>query len=237
MKYLIDPTPNRGYFRCLAEVVKHQLGDSAEVSQDYTREDGTWILNFRSFRNKVQVPGPYIVLQTEQMDEQGTRKYREFLKQAVKVWDWTSDYFFGYSPVYRLWMEQAKTIPVLFYGEMNETRRKVCTKAGAMVVTDAYGAQIMDYVMKSKIVLSTHYYRKPCNDMPRIAPLLSVNAFVICEKTIDPKFNALSDHLVIVEKEAIPETVAYYLDRPLERIAWADKGTAWIKQHPHGLKS
>lgn len=242
MTYLIDPTPHP-YFRNLAKVLQHSLPGS-EITDDYTKA-GTWILNFVSFKNGVKVSGPYVALQTEQMDEKGSKAYRAWLKGAIEVWDWADNYFFGYSPVYRLQMEDAKDIDILFYGEMNERRGAVIREidthcrlfAPVEIVHGEYGASVMQYVMRSKIVLSVHYYEKPQNDMPRIAPLLSVNAFVICEQTADPKFNALSDHLVIVEKEAIPETVGYYLARPLERLAWADKGTAWIKQHPHGLKS
>lgn len=240
MIYLIDPTPHP-YFRNLAKVLQHSLPGS-EITDDYTKA-GTWILNYVSFKNGVKVNGPYVALQTEQMDERGSRQYRAWLKGAIEVWDWTDNYFFGYSPVYRLQMEEAKDISVLFYGEMNERRAAVIGDirknigTGMHVVHGEFGSDVMKYVMRSKIVLSTHYYTRPDNDMPRIAPLLSVNAFVICEQTADPKFNALSDHLVIVSKEAIPETVGYYLARPLERLAWADKGTAWIKQNPHGLKS
>lgn len=236
----IDPTPHP-YFQNLAKVIQHDHPES-EITTDYTKA-GTWILNYVSFKNSVKVNGPYIAIQTEQMDVKGSKEYRAWLKGAIEVWDWADNYFFGYSPMYRLQMEKAKDIDCLFYGEMNERRAAVIGDirmiigAGMRVPHGEYGADVMTYVMRSKIVLSIHYYNRTDNDMPRIAPLLSVNAFVICERTDDPKFNALSDHLVIVEKEAIPETVGYYLARPLERLAWADKGTAWIKQHPHGLKS
>jgi hypothetical protein len=216
----------------LAEVIKDSLPGS-EISTDYGKS-GTWILNFLSFRNGVKVSGGYIVVQTEQMDAKGSSEYRKFLAGANEVWDWTRNYFFGYSPVYRLWMEQAKDIPVLFYGEMNGPREAVCKKVGALTVHGKFNSEIMAYVMRSKIVLSTHYYPRPDNDMPRIAPLLSVGAFVICERTADPRFNALSNHLCIVSREDIPKAVEYYLARPIERLAWIDKGYDFIRKHPHG---
>lgn len=233
----IDPTPHP-YFKNLAKVIQHHLTEPSEITDDYTKA-GTWILNYVSFKSGVKVNGPYVALQTEQMDVKGSKAYRIWLKDAVEVWDWADNYFFGYSPVYRLQMEDAKDIDVLFYGEMNKRRQDLLSAipVNVNVVKGAFGPDLMRHVMRSKIVLSVHYYNRPDNDMPRIAPLLSVNAFVICEQTADPKFNDLSDHLVIVSKEAIPETVGYYLARPLERLAWADKGTAWIKQNPHGLKS
>lgn len=234
MKYYIDPT-NHPYFRNLAPVIQHAHPElKAEISTDYSKP-GTWILNYLSFRNGVTVNGPYIALQTEQMDQKGTKEYRAWLKGADQVWDWSENYLFGYSPVYRLHMEEAKDIDVLFYGEINERRQSVLDKLKSReIVQGAFGSDVMRYVMRSKIILSTHYYARPDNDMPRIAPLLSNHAFVICEKTADPKFNALSDHLVIVEKEAIPEAVEYYLARPFERFDWADKGFDWIRNHPHG---
>lgn len=227
----IDPT-NHPYFQGLSEVIKDSLPES-EISNDYQRP-GTWILNYLSFRNGVKVSGEYIVVQTEQMDEKGSPEYLKFLRAAKAVWDWTDNYFFGYSQVYRLWMEQAKDIPVLFYGEMNTQRETVCKKVSALTVHGKFNSEIMSYVMRSKIILSTHYYARPDNDMPRIAPLLSVGAFVICERSADPRFNALTDHLCIVGRDEIPEAVKYYLARPVERLEWIDKGSAFIRKHPHG---
>lgn len=235
MKYYIDPTPHP-YFKNLAKVIQHHFDQKAEITEDYTKE-GTWILNYVSFKNGVTVNGPYIVAQTEQMNIKGTREYKLFLKNAVKVWNWTDNLWFGYSPIYRLEADQAKEIDVLFYGTLNERRLKtlqnLTRKSPLTIVVNEYGPDIWKRVHRAKIILSIHYYEDPQNDMPRIAPLLSNRCFVICEKTVDPNFNALSDHLVIVDKEAIPETVEYYLARPFERFDWADKGFDWIKQHPH----
>lgn len=231
----IDPTPHP-YFKNLAKVIQYHLDEPSEITDDYSKE-GTWILNFVSFKNGVSINGPYIAVQTEQMNIKGTAEYKAFLKRAIKVWDWTDNMWFGYSPIYRLEADEAKDIDVLFYGTLNERRLKtlqnLTRKSPLTIVVNEYGPAIWKRIHRTKIVLSLHYYEEPQNDMPRIAPLLSNRAFVICEKTVDPKFNALSDHLVIVEKEAIPEAVEYYLARPFERFDWADKGYDWIRKNPH----
>lgn len=231
----IDPTPHP-YFKNLAKVIQHHMTEPSEITDDYSKK-GTWILNYVSFKNGISVDGPYIVAQTEQMNIKGTKDYKAFLKRAIQVWDWTDNMRFGYSPIYRLEADEAKDIDVLFYGTLNDRRLKtlqnLTRKSPLTIVVNEYGPAIWKRVHRTKIVLSIHYYEEPQNDMPRIAPLLSNRCFVICEKTVDPKFNALSDHLVIVEKEAIPEAVEYYLARPFERFDWADKGFDWIKNNPH----
>lgn len=231
----IDPTPHP-YFRNLARVIQHHMKEPSEITDDYSKH-GTWVLNYVSFKNGVTVNGPYIVAQTEQMNVKGKPDYMKFLKKAIEVWDWTENLKFGYSPIYRLEADEAKEIDVLFYGTLNERRletlKNLTRKSPLTIVVNEYGKDIWKRVARAKIVLSIHYYEQPQNDLPRIAPLLSNRVFVICEKTVDPAFNALSDHLVIVEKEAIPETVDYYLARPFERFDWADKGYNWIRENPH----
>lgn len=231
----IDPSTHP-YFQQLARVIQYHLKERSEITTDYTKK-GTWILNYVSFKNGVEVNGPYIAVQTEQMNIKGTAEYQKWLNGAVKVWDWTDNMFFGYSPFYRLQADEAKDIDVLFYGTLNarrlQTLQNLSRKNPLTIVVNEYGDNIWRRIHRSKVVLSVHYYEKPENDLPRIAPLLSNRVFVIAEETVDPKFNALKDHIVIVPKDKIPETVDYFLERPFERFEWQDKGYDWIRQHPH----
>lgn len=243
----IDPTPHP-YFRNLAKVIQHHLKEEsviADFDEINTREccyakTDMWILNFVSFKNGIheKCKIPYIAVQTEQMNVKGkVPGYKDFLKKALKVWDWSENLRFGYSPIYRLEADQAKDIDILFYGTLNERRlvtlKNLTRKNTLTIVVNEYGPAIWARIHRARVVLSVHYYDQPENDMPRIAPLLSNGVFVICEKTVDPKFNALADYLVIVEKEKIPEAVDYYLAHPFERFDWADKGHEWIRKNPH----
>lgn len=231
----IDPS-DHPFFRGLAEVIQAGLQEPSEITTDYTKR-GTWILNWISFKKGVTVNGPYIAVQTEQMDIQGSRTYRTWLSKADKVWDWTTNFWFGYSPVYRLQAERAKDIDVLLYGSMNERRLKIIQEIEALghkvtVVSNKFGSDLWPVIWRSRIILSVHYYDKPQNDMPRIAPLLSNGCFVMCESTVDQAFNSLTE-LVIVKRADIAERVTYFLNHPSLRILWADRGRKWIMSNPH----
>jgi hypothetical protein len=231
----IDPS-DHPFFKTTAEVIQSNLKEPSEITTDYKKR-GTWVLNWLSFKKNVVVNGPYIVVQTEQLDIQGSRKYRTWLSKAIKVWDWTSNFWFGYSSVYRLQAEKAKDIDVLFYGAMNERRLAILKEIEdrghrVTVQSNRYGADLWPIIWRSKIILSIHYYDKPQNDMPRIAPLLSNGCFVMCESTVDQKFNSLTD-LVIVKRADIAEKVTYFLEHPALRLVWADRGRKWIVENPH----
>ena len=232
--YLIDPTNNK-YFQGLARYIKENfLPERAEITTDYTKK-GTWVLDFVSFKNGIHkiVKHDYIAIQTEQMNAKGTTEYLEFLNNAIAVRDWRTNFRIGYSDEWRLEMEQAKDIDVLFFGEMNERRENVIHSINdngieVNVLTGIYGSELQSFVMRSKIVLSIHYYEHPENDMPRIAPLLSNRAFVIAEECTEKWFNDIDD-IVIVNHKEIAETVVFYLSRPHLRLMFIDKGYDFIK--------
>jgi len=91
-------------------------------------------------------------------------------------------------------------------------------------------------VASAKIVLSIHYYENTCNDWPRIAPLISNHAFVICESA-DSGFNSLYNRVLpIYVKEDIAAGVEDYLRSPAKRIHMADIAFEFIKQHPMVFK-
>lgn len=244
--YFIDATPHP-YFQNLAKVMKHHLQGESQIFQPGVNHmmlrgkdpNATYILNYVSFKNEVhkQIPwAKYIAVQTEQLNVKGKPDYLAFLKNAVEVWDWTTNMQFGYSDMYRLESEDGKDIDVLFYGTMNSRRLDTLNKlkCNVEIVVNKYGAELWKYIHRSKIILSIHYYDKPDNDWPRIAPLLSDGCFVICEETVDEKFNMLNKQLVIVSKEKIPETVEHYLANPLERLEWARIGRDYVKYgRPH----
>jgi hypothetical protein len=234
----IDPT-NSKYFQIFARAVKAQMG--GEISTDYSRKGVHWILNYVSFKNGTHllIKTSYSVIQTEQ-PQVHTRGYKDFLSKATKVWDWSKDLFVGYSEAYRLAYEEAKPIDVLFYGEANVRRINILQSIearGIKVTTSSnlYGRELWRYVASAKIVLSIHYYENTCNDWPRIAPLISNHAFVICEEA-DAGFNRYSHILPIYKKEDIAGAVEEYLNNPAKRLLMADVAFDFIKQNPMVFK-
>lgn len=227
----IDPTYHP-YFKSLAEYIKSVMNAECEITDDYSK-DGIWVLNYASHLTRVQDKirnNPYIAIQTEQMNVKGNTGYREFLSKAIKVLDWTSNFLIGYSDWWRIECEESKDIDVLFYGLMNAKREQITNQIpNITLVKDKYGRELWPIILRSKIVLSIHYYPQPENDLPRLAPLLSNKVFVIAEETIDPWFNDQSDAIVIAKREEIPSLCEYYLKNPIERIKMIDKGYEFIK--------
>lgn len=238
----IDRSPHP-YFKILAQLIAFHCKQPNEITNDYTKK-GLWILNYVSFKSKVHLKvRHYIAVHTEQLNSKGTKEYMDFLKAAKEVWQWGNEkieadivkpFVFGYSDFYRLQMEEAKDIDVLFYGSLNNKRLDIIgdldRKYKLTIVRDQYGADVMKYVMRSKIVLSIHYYPDPQEDFPRIAPLLSVKAFVICQQSVDEDYNA-NPNLVIRAAEYINEACGYYLQNPLERIKYQDLGYDYIRKN------
>ena len=89
--YLIDPT-NNGFFQDYARFVQHEFckGEPSEITKDYTRTDGIWILNYVSWKNGVdktifQNGCQYIAIQTEDKHCLENQQYMQFLNKAIKV--------------------------------------------------------------------------------------------------------------------------------------------------------
>jgi len=218
-----------------ARAVQANMG--GEVSTEYDRRGVDWVLNYVSFKNGTHllIKGPYSVIQTEQ-PQVHTKAYKDFLARATKVWDWSKDLFVGYSEAYRLAYEEAKPIDVLFYGEANVRRVDIIRSIEdrgirVTVSSNLYGSELWRYVASAKIVLSIHYYENTCNDWPRIAPLISNRAFVICEEA-DAGFNRYAHILPIYNRDMIAEGVEVYLKNPSKRLLMADVAYDFIKQHP-----
>ena len=222
----IDPTPHP-FFKNFAHYVAEKAQCPIEISKDYSKE-GIWVLNFVSFKNGVhKLVKDYIVVQTENLAVY-TGEYEKFVRGAMDVWDGSTNWKIGYADHWRLQMEEAKDIDILFYGMMNDRREKIFKKIEEVAkITIVEGYDVMKYVMRAKIVLSVHYYHNHINDMARVAPLLSNKAFVLAEKGRDEWYN--NGGLFTETETGLPKSVKHFLGHPLERIKWQDKGYEWVK--------
>ena len=235
--YYIHHT-NSHVFHTIAKVIAHELNYNCKITTDLTKKDGIWILFFDSFNNRVhkKISGPYIAVQTEPLHVQGTPEYLEYLSKALTVWDYTTNFKIGYSKIWECEFQQSKPIDVLFYGGINDRRMSVLSKINNIEIVGppnfTYGSQLWnDYISNSKIILSLAYYEPSNNDLFRIAPLLSNRCFVIAEKCNDEEFNN-NPNILTCDKDDIPQLCEYYLNNPLERLEWIDKGYEYIKNNP-----
>jgi hypothetical protein len=88
---------------------------------------------------------------------------------------------------------QEKDIDVLFYGCVNERRKKVLDElAGTKLVVlfGKYGKERDELIARSKIILNIHFYERKILEVVRISYLLNNGCFVVSEES---EINPYSD--------------------------------------------
>lgn len=229
-----------GYFSTISKVVQEALGVQCKESSN-PKEEGTWVLFFTSFLSGFykSINSPYILIQTELLDRTFNRypEYKIMYDNAQKVLDFSKNLDFKYSDVYRIECESSKEIDVLFYGVLSERRKKIldqidCNKVILHTSPPVVGADLWKYINNSKIVLNISCYENRYEaDWIRLSPLLSNRVFVISEGVGDENFNSLNNHLAICNYDYIPVLVKHFLNNPINRIIWADKGFDYIRKN------
>jgi hypothetical protein len=229
---------NSFVFHPISKIIQHELGENCEITNDLSKKNGIWILFYDSYYNNVhkQINCDYIAIQSEPLHVKGDSNYYEYLNNAIDIWDYTTNFKIGYSKIWESEYQQSKPIDVLFYGSLNERRLSILNQVKNIKIIGGDGSNFgnslwMDYIMRSKIILSVAFYEPSNNDLFRITPLLSNRCFVISEKCIDEDFNN-NPNLLTCDKEDIPELCEYYVNRPLERLEWINKGYDYIKNNP-----
>ena len=103
----------------------------------------------------------------------------------------------GYTPVLsRIQSAPQQDIDVLFYGVVNERRRKIfdaLVAAGLVAVTlspGIYGAERDAFIARSKVVLNVHYYEDRIHELVRTSYLLANSKAVVSECEGDTEIDA-----------------------------------------------
>lgn len=153
------------------------------------------------------IPRDSIVFNSEQLFNSSkfmTKTYVEILKN-FQVWDYSgknttyinqnlSPKFqavrvpLGYAKgMSRLKKRHPQDIDVLFYGSLND-RRKKCLDSiisyglNVMHLYGVYGAERDEYIQKSKLVLNLHYFESQIFEAARVSYLLANKVAVVSEK-------------------------------------------------------
>lgn len=239
IKYLIHK--QGGYFNTIAKVIEELLDGEIIYTNNSNELSGIYVLFYTSFKSGFykNIKLPYIVIQTEpDWKFQKLPDWKTLCDKALKVYDYKKNLNFRYSDVYRLECENSKDIDVLFYGLMSHRRAKILDNinvknkiilSGNPTIS---GPELWKYINRSKIILSiSHADDRIEGDWVRIAPLLSNKCFVIAEKVKDEKFNSLKDHIVISDYNELNKKIDFFINNPLERIKWADKGFDFIRKN------
>lgn len=175
--------------------------------------------------NQIDEPIPqgidYVVLQLEQLPGRWwAGQYPSIVHYAKEVWDYSPENLaflkslpvmdcgfleeearprrlitLGYHEQLNRIPPAAKTIDVLFYGSMNDRRRKVladCEALGLNVlhVFSVYGKDRDALIAQARVVLNCHFYEEQIFEQARVSYLLNNGVTVVSENSAyDPYWN------------------------------------------------
>ena len=200
-------------FKDLAEAIHHgltELGFTSYLSQSTIINEAQNILfGAHLIPDQSALPENSIIFNLEQLASDShycNENYFNCLKTHT-VWDYSQkniDYLndkhinsdavlipIGYSPsLYRIPKAAIQDIDVLFYGAINERRKKILndlTNAGLNTVslTGVYGTELDHYISRSKTVINLHFHESKIFEIVRVSYLLNNKKAVISEVSAD----------------------------------------------------
>lgn len=199
---------------------------------------GTVILGGHLLR-ECNMPSDYIIYNLEQITSESplvSSEYIELMKRQV-VWDYSKRNIaeleklgikaihmpIGYDPsLAKIPANIEKDIDCLFYGSINERRRKILSSVNAHTLFGVYGEELDAYIARARIVLNCHFYESKLFEVVRCSYLLANNKFVISEPGLDKELEEpFKDGIAFHEKEEWKDAVKFYLAHPevMDRIA------------------
>lgn len=166
------------------------------------------------------------------------RKNRPYIR--VKYLPFTGNNYLRelFNPV----QSSSKDIDVLFYGTLNDRRKKILDQLGTFCnVKHVFFDDIREqnsWIKRSKIVLNTYFYENnKVFDYCRLSYLLTNSIFVISELPEDvnvkyeKKLVNFSDYIITVKYDNIVDTVRLFLTKDeQERQTYAKKACDWFNK-------
>lgn len=113
----------------------------------------------------------------------------------------------------------------LFYGSVNERRKKIVGSVDAHNIFGIYGEELDTVIASSKVILNCHYYETKLFEIVRCSYLMANRKFILSEPGLDEDLEApFREGIAFHSKEEWPEAVKYYLAHPEVREKIANKG-------------
>jgi hypothetical protein len=114
--------------------------------------------------------------------------YSEKNLAELKLGYWGKHVPIGYVPELTRIRPNVQDIDVLFYGSINERRKKIledCTNAGLKVCAafNCYGPERDDLIARSKVVLNVHYYESKIFEIVRCSYLMANRKCIVTEES------------------------------------------------------
>jgi hypothetical protein len=174
----------------------------------------------------------YIPYQLEQLgtgDWQDSAETQRILRGAAEIWDYSRQNIkflgkLGLSAQYlppgfheklETIQPAEKDIDILFYGLLNERRRKILhslqkqNRFKTVILNGAFGEERDRYIARAKIVLNAHFYKTQIFEAIRVSYLLNNKVFVISEQSVDYPYPKVD--LVRAPYAEIVDTCRQYL--------------------------
>jgi hypothetical protein len=193
-----------------------------------------FIIAFQSFftgqkSNLMQLkPYTYILYQLEQVNT--SEKYHNiikpyienFMKKSLLILEYNNDNYNMYKNIKnihevkipinsKLLIHNDKDIDLLFYGTMNDRRKKILDSYKKhfkiVILTDVFGNELQEYLKKSKIVLNIHYYENALLETCRINEVLRYGCKIISENVNSNNDNMYGNMILFTDFFEIEETV------------------------------
>lgn len=134
----------------------------------------------------------------------------------------------GYVPELTRIKPREQDIDVLFYGSINERRKKIledCVNAGLRVqaVFNVYGRERDELISRSKVVLNVHFYESKIFEIVRCSYLLANRKCVVSEESNEMDAD-LKGAVVEVPYPELVDTCKFYVEHRFAREDWEQEG-------------
>jgi len=206
-----------------------------------------------------QIPIDTIILNTEQIFSDQTNWNVNIFAWAKKfeTWDYSDRNIIkfeeigapkvkllniGYQPeLRRILKSDTKEIDVLFYGSINDRRRKIInelSKSGVKIkaVFGIYGKNRDELISKSKIILNLHHYKSEIFEIVRVFYLLTNSKAVVGEvNTTTSVDNHIKSGILPAKYEVLVSTCLELLASPSKIKALEEVALNSIIQFPQKI--
>ena len=139
--------------------------------------------------------------------------------------------------VHRIEKPQIQDIDVLFYGALNERRKKIledATRTGLNVVSlmGVYGAELDSAIARSKTVLNLHFHASKIFEVVRVGYLLNNKKAVVAEVGADTEIDpVLRDAVAGVEYDQLVDQLVRLVGDEAARTQLEERGWQIYSQH------
>ena len=252
--------PHSAAFAEVAETIRHgltTLGHDALVSRDLAAADRRHIVLGAHLAPGagIQLPPGSIIYNLEQVDDQSRWMTGALLDlyRRHPLWDYSATNIerlvalgvprpthvpIGYVPSLTRIAPAEPDIDVLFYGSLNERRKRVIDRlraAGVRVeaVFGVYGGERDALIARAKLVLNVHYYEAKVFEVVRVSYLLANGRAVVSERGSDPAEEAgFASAVAFADHDQLVDTCLALLQQPAERQRLGEAGLGLMRARP-----